>query len=267
MYMDDQSLSPSTVTLGRWLGQIFSGLHNTFALVGVLVLAVTTFWASAPEVRLQGIQQWAFWTQSQKLAVLGVPHALTLHKTFDQEVSTRLQDQEAVTDWLSRKYKVSPKVLAPLVSTSYNHALSLGMDPTLILAVMAVESRFNPFAKNAAGAQGLMQISAENDAQIYDLLGGQAAALDPSTNIRIGSRLLKLHIERAQGSVPEALRSYSSNRQDQLDLYAEKVLMEQSRLQWVAQGKRVPFAYWPQGLTATHGSGLTWNANDQWKKL
>jgi hypothetical protein len=267
MFSNKQAAPASPLPLWRWAKQLTNGLHHTFAMVGMIVLALLMLWISAPDLRLIGMQRWAHWFQGQKLTLLGMPNQLALPNIFAEHRPSFSEDQEAVTDWLGRKYKVAPKVLAPLVSTAYTHAFDLGLDPTLVLAVIAVESRFNPFAKNPAGAQGLMQISMDNDEQIYELFGGKAAALDPDTNIRIGTRLLKAKIELAQGSVMDALKTYSSTSQDQLDQYVEKVLMEQSRLQWVTQGKRVPFAYWPQGLDVGQWPSTPWSADERWKKL
>jgi soluble lytic murein transglycosylase-like protein len=267
MFSHKQAVHAAPSPLWRWTKQLTSGLHHTFAMVGTIALASLMIWISAPDLRLMGMQRWAHWFQSQKLTLLGMPNQLALPNMFAKDGQAFEGDQEAVTDWLSRKYKISPKVLAPLVSTTYTQALDLGLDPTLVLAVIAVESRFNPYAKNPAGAQGLMQISMDNDEQIYELFGGKAAALDPSTNIRIGTHLLKTNIEQAHGSVMDALKTYSSTSQGQLDQYAEKVLMEQSRLQWVTQGKRVPFAYWPQGLDVGQWPSAPWSADERWKKL
>jgi hypothetical protein len=268
MFSNQLSLPEAPLPMGRWAKPLLSGLHHTFAMVGVVVLAAIMLWVSAPNVRLLGMQHWAHWFQSQKLTLLGLPNQIALPSLFDSAAPASSEDQEAVAEWLSRKYKVAPKVLGPLVSTAYTRASELGLDPTLILAVIAVESRFNPFAKNPAGAQGLMQISMDNDNQIYELFGGKAAALDPDTNIRLGTRLLKTKIEQAHGSVVDALRNYSSTSQEQMDQYVDRVLMEQSRLQWVTQGKRVPFSYWPQGLDIAQWPSTSWAASEQpWKKL
>lgn len=254
--------------MGRWAQHLLTGLHHTFAMIGAIVLALALLWISAPQLRLMGMQHWAHWFQSQKLSVLGIPAQIALPSVFDSEKIAPQEDQAAVTDWLSRKYKVAPKILGPLVNTAYAHAAELELAPTLILAVIAVESRFNPFAKNPAGAQGLMQISTDKYAQIYELFGGKTAALDPNTNIRIGTRLLKVKIDSAQGSVAEALKDYASTNEEQLDAYVEKVLMEQARLQWVSQGKRVPFAFRPQGMEIAQWSSTPPSGTgDPWKKL
>ena len=65
------------------------------------------------------------------------------------------------------------------------------LDPTLILAVMAVESGFNPFAQSPVGAQGLMQVMTGVHSDKYENFGGKLAAFDPVTNLRVGVKVLQ----------------------------------------------------------------------------
>jgi soluble lytic murein transglycosylase-like protein len=115
----------------------------------------------------------------------------------------------------------------------------VGLDPTLLLAIMAVESSFNPFAQSAVGAQGLMQVMTRIHDDKYQPFGGSFAAFDPVTNLRVGAQVLKECISRA-GSLEGGLKSYvgASNLPDDGG-YADKVLAEQSHLRMVAGGKVV----------------------------
>ncbi len=63
-----------------------------------------------------------------------------------------------IANYLSKKYQVSSEATNLIVSAAYITGRDTGVDPTLILAVMAIESRFNPFAESGMGAQGLMQV-------------------------------------------------------------------------------------------------------------
>ena len=81
------------------------------------------------------------------------------------------------------------------------------VDPMLVLAIMSVESSFNPKAQSHAGAQGLMQVLTRVHAEKFVPFGGIPAAFDPVANIRVGSAILKEYINR-EGSVEGALKSY-----------------------------------------------------------
>ena len=113
------------------------------------------------------------------------------------------------------------------------------LDPTLILAIMAVESRFNPFAQSSVGAQGLMQVMTRIHDDKYQAFGGNHAAFDPLSNLRVGVQVLKDCIARA-GSLHDGLRHYvgAANLADDGG-YANKVLSEQAHLKQVAAGKNV----------------------------
>ena len=114
------------------------------------------------------------------------------------------------------------------------------LDPTLILAIMAIESSFNPFAQSPVGAQGLMQVMTRVHDDKYEAFGGNHAAFDPVTNLRVGVQVLKECISRA-GSLEGGLRYYvgAANLNDDGG-YAGKVLAEQAHLKLVAAGRHVP---------------------------
>ena len=72
---------------------------------------------------------------------------------------------------------------------------------------MAVESSFNPFAQSPVGAQGLMQVMTKVHNDKYEAFGGNLAAFDPVTNLRVGVQVLKECIARA-GCLEAGLRFY-----------------------------------------------------------
>jgi hypothetical protein len=111
---------------------------------------------------------------------------------------------------------------------------------------MAIESRFNPFAESAMGAQGLMQVMSRVHREKFDNHGGPTAALNPVANIQVGARILKDMI-RVSGSVQGGLKLYVGAGNMETDGgYGAKVLAEYTRLQQVAAGKRVPTFTPPQ---------------------
>jgi soluble lytic murein transglycosylase-like protein len=115
------------------------------------------------------------------------------------------------------------------------------LEPTLILAIMAVESSFNPFAQSAVGAQGLMQVMTRVHDAKYEAFGGTHAAFDPVTNVRVGVQVLKECIQRA-GGLEAGLRYYvGAANLDEDGGYVGKVLAEQGYLRQVAGGRGVPF--------------------------
>lgn len=149
------------------------------------------------------------------------------------------RQQKLVTNWLSKRYRVAADATDMLVSAAYLTAREIKLDPLLILAVMAIESRFNPFAESPMGAQGLMQVMAKVHHDKFEELGGVKAALNPVANIKVGSLILKEYVTR-YGSVEAGLKSYVGAADMQNDGgYGIKVLSEYENLKEVATGKNV----------------------------
>jgi hypothetical protein len=109
----------------------------------------------------------------------------------------------------------------------------------LILAIMAIESGFNPFAQSPVGAQGLMQVMTRVHTDKYEGFGGKLAAFDPVTNLRVGVKILQECIARA-GSMEGGLRYYVGAANLENDGgYTVKVMAEFARLQEVANGRSI----------------------------
>jgi len=147
--------------------------------------------------------------------------------------------QQRVTAWISKRYRVATDATNMLVSAAYVTAKEIKLDPLLILAVVAIESRFNPFAESPVGAQGLMQVMSKVHHDKFQKLGGVKAALNPVANIKVGSLILKDYVKRG-GSVEAGLKLYVGAADSDDSGYGAKVLAEYRRLKDVAQGKRVP---------------------------
>jgi hypothetical protein len=233
-----------------FLRDVGSGLldlsHNMLALIGLLVLAVAVFAAGRADLRQAVERQALGWLQERyaentpdDLSVPDDPKAPFLARTLATDPSTLNRQQAAVASWLSRRYRVAPEPVARLVQEAWSVGQRAGLDPTLILAVMAIESNFNPFAQSPVGAQGLMQVMTRIHNDKYEAFGGNLSAFDPVTNLRVGVLVLRECIARA-GSLEAGLKYYvGAANLDSDGGYAAKVLSEQSHLVRVAAGQAV----------------------------
>lgn len=150
------------------------------------------------------------------------------------------REQKWVTNWLSKRYRVAGDATNMLVSATYNTAREVKIDPLLVLAVMAIESGFNPFAESPVGAQGLMQVMSKVHHDKFQPLGGLKVALNPAANIKVGATILKEYVSRG-GSIESGLKMYVGAAAFENDAgYGYKVLAEYKRLKDVANGKNVP---------------------------
>lgn len=143
--------------------------------------------------------------------------------------------QQVLTAYLSRRFMIAPEATELMVETAHHAALEVGLDPLLVLAVIAVESRFNPIAESVMGAKGLMQIIPRYHRAKLAALGGDEAVLDPRSNILVGTRILQEYVYRT-GTLEAGLQSYNGASRDVSAQYAYKVMTERSRLEQVLRG-------------------------------
>jgi hypothetical protein len=229
--------------------------HNSVALLGMLLavglitLSLNADWRSAGEQKLLG------WLMDRQEALATAndegtdPTALAFEPepTAADRVTVALpselpKQQASVAMWLSRKYRVAPEPLGALVAEAFEIGERAKLDPTLLLAIMAIESRFNPFAQSPVGAQGLMQVLTRVHTDKYEDFGGKLAAFDPLTNLRVGAKVLQDCIKRA-GSIEGGLRLYVGAVTTDGNWYVDRVIAEHLRIQSVALGKPMPTSF------------------------
>jgi hypothetical protein len=160
-------------------------------------------------------------------------------------------EQQRVTGWLAKRHRVAGAASKMLVDAAYTTAKETDIDPLLILSVMSVESRMNPFAQSPMGAQGLMQVMTHVHKNKFDDHGGTKALQTPNANLRVGAILLKESIHTT-GSIESGLKRYIGADDLRSDGgYSVKVLGEYARLQAVASGRYVAATKAPAAPTNT----------------
>lgn len=143
----------------------------------------------------------------------------------------------ATVDFLSRRYRVSATAIEPLVLAAQAAGERTGLDPMLLIAVMAIESGFNPIAESPMGAQGLMQVIPRFHQDKLEAVSSNNSLLDPIVNIQVGALVLKEYI-RSTGSLEDGLQKYAGAISDDENLYAAKVLAEKQRIESAARRGR-----------------------------
>ncbi|MBH5316933.1 transglycosylase SLT domain-containing protein [Paenibacillus sp. GSMTC-2017] len=109
----------------------------------------------------------------------------------------------------------------PFANLIGNAASKYGVDPSLIHAVIATESGFNPQAESHAGAKGLMQLM---DGTARGL--GVSNSFDPEQNVDGGTRYLSLLMKKYDGNELVALAAYNAGpgRIDRLSISTNEEL-------------------------------------------
>jgi len=144
---------------------------------------------------------------------------------------------KVLAGYLARRYRVASDATVDLVGEAYTVGRAVGLDPLLILAVISVESRFNPIAESDMGAKGLMQVIPRFHSEKLAVHGGADAVLDPKTNILVGAQILKEYI-RLAGGLEAGLQMYNGAADDPAQAYAQKVIAERQRLEQTLRAAR-----------------------------
>lgn len=140
-------------------------------------------------------------------------------------------------DYVSKRYRVSTEALQPIFATAQVVGRELRLDPLLIIAVIGVESGFNPFSQSVVGAKGLMQVMPRFHMDKLPEEADQSAFLDPVTNVQVGAKVLKESIRR-NGGVEGGLQQFAGASNDPDRRYSSKVLAEKQRLEQATQRLR-----------------------------
>jgi soluble lytic murein transglycosylase-like protein len=136
---------------------------------------------------------------------IGLP-AATVRGLIPDEV---IEELAAATDYEG--------VQALAVEAARRH----GLDPRLVLAVVAVESGFQPSAVSPKGARGLMQLMPATAESL-----GVKDSFDPAANLDGGARYLSILVALYGGDLQKALAAYNAgagavNRHKGVPPYAE----------------------------------------------
>jgi soluble lytic murein transglycosylase-like protein len=202
---------------------LMSATQTGLAAFGVLALAFLAF-DGARFVPVHAAQAGGIALGKMKTEAVSphLPVALAASAARDPQ-------QRALADHLARRFRVSADALDELVREAYAVGEATLLDPLLLLAVIAVESSFNPIAESDFGAKGLMQVVPRFHLDKLAAHGGEDAVLDPRTNIRVGAQILREYVRQA-GGLEEGLQLYAGAADDPSQSYAQKVTAEKRRL-------------------------------------
>jgi soluble lytic murein transglycosylase-like protein len=218
----------------NFAGALWNVVKGVLMLTGLVTLVAWQMDASGQRASAAGFT--ARPTLPPALKSVGPAHLASDTLAMADEVSAvspvQAAEHKRVATFLARKYKVASDATQWIVGAAYAAGKEAGVDPLLILAVMAIESRMNPFAASGMGAQGLMQVIPKYHLDKFEELGGPDAVLNPVANIRVGAMILKDYLARF-GGIESGLRAYSGATGDDMG-YAAKVLAERDRLKAAA---------------------------------
>lgn len=213
------------------IARVYSAAKAGLALLGLAAVFSFTLLALDREALLKGLAP-------LPADLFGAP-SITAAGAIQGGASETLlsREQRALAEFIAKRYRIANTAAASFVSLAYRAGEEHSVDPLLILAVMAVESRYNPVAESVMGAKGLMQIIPKFHLDKLGDLGGEQALLEPEVNIEVGTQILREYTRRF-GDPEFALQMYAGAVDEPGSQYAAKVMAEKARLEPVRQKAR-----------------------------
>lgn len=139
--------------------------------------------------------------------------------TQQQLISQQKKTREALNNVKAAKKNWRPPLPALEVRQRFywptvrEYAYKQGLDPLLVMAIIQVESTFNPYAVSRRGAAGLMQIIPDTAEQL-----GLENPFDPEANVEAGIRYLKWLNKVFKGNTKLMLAAYNAGPTKVLNL-------------------------------------------------
>lgn len=107
-----------------------------------------------------------------------------------------------------KRYIKDPQERFSILQKIHHAAIQANLEPELVLAVIQIESAFNPYAVSRVGAQGMMQVMpfwkkeiGRTDDNLIHL----------ETNLQYGCTILKHYLDREKGHYANALARYNGS--------------------------------------------------------
>jgi soluble lytic murein transglycosylase-like protein len=214
------------------VARAYSALKTTLALLGAASLAAVLMLPGPREALLAHLPEVPVTFAGESAVAAGSIQVPGAETATDRE-------KRALTEFISRRYRVAEEAVSAYVATAYYAGSLYSVDPVLVLAVMAIESRYNPVAESFMGAKGLMQVIPKFHLEKLSHHGGEEALLDPEVNILVGTQILREYYRRL-GDLESSLQMYGGALDDPTSQYSAKVLAERARLEFLRQKARKP---------------------------
>lgn len=225
---EEQALSLPQAGFAGVVGQVLRAVKAGCTVLGVAVLLSALLGAALPAPRDALLRQVGAWTAGEEDGAAPVSAGAIQPEGQDA------REQRLIAESIARRYRVAQDAVTGFVAAAYRAGTEWKVDPLLLLAVMAVESRYNPVAESAFGAKGLMQVIPKFHP---DKVQDEQSLLDPDTNIQVGARILREYLRRA-GEMETALQMYAGASDENSSQYTSKVLAERARLEQVLRQSR-----------------------------
>jgi soluble lytic murein transglycosylase-like protein len=116
---------------------------------------------------------------------------------------------KALSRDIARRFHLAEGAAVSITRAAFTAAQARGIDPTLVLAIAAVESKFKPGAVNpTTGTKGLMQIMPRWHHDKILGVGGESSLMLIAPNITVGAAIMAEYLDAEDGDIQDALGHY-----------------------------------------------------------
>jgi hypothetical protein len=170
--------------------------------------------------------------EAPRMAIAIDDHILRDQSVMDAKsvapVKSKLDQQQMIlSDVISGRYRIAHEASEYIVKTTFSESRKFDIDPVLMLALMAIESRFNPISESVVGAQGFSQVLPKyHQEKIKPIVKSGGHLLDMSANIHVGMQILREYMIKFHNNEVMALQQYNGTLHDKTRKYSKKVLGE-----------------------------------------
>lgn len=126
----------------------------------------------------------------------------SFHDHFDAQVWLMDMSKRLEKKLPDHEYRIE------LLKNIHYEATRARLEPELVLAVIHVESNFNPFAISTAGARGLMQVM---PFWLKEIGKPGDSLFRVETNLRYGCTILRYYLDKENGDRVRALARYNGS--------------------------------------------------------
>jgi len=187
----------------------------------------------------RGTVRWAAALYLAALATAPLASEQDINPSLVNALRQAVEDQTSFADgmdallWLAEMSERLERVLpdpyyrVALLKTIHAEATRASLSPSLVLAVIQIESSFDRFAVSRSGARGLMQVMPFWKKEIGH---PRDDLFFPPTNLRYGCTILRYYMDRFGDELAPALAQYNGSLGLETG-YASKVLSAY-RAQW-----------------------------------
>lgn len=134
--------------------------------------------------------------------------------------------------YIAKNYLIAKEASQLIVVEAFRAGKAHRVDPLLLLAIIGIESRYNPLSESPAGALGLTQaIPKYHPEKIAAISRHQGHVLNIGDNIELGAKVFSEYLRKFDNNSVLALQQYNGSLNDSSRFYSSKVLALRAKMQ------------------------------------